>query len=868
MTQIYKWNPAGQSWENAIGSTTVAADGFIAKAPNNFSTAANNRKDVMAVFQGAPFNGNITKSIVPNTGGNDPYTNAKMTFMSNPYPSAINIDKFLLEYGEGLVGSTPVVIPTVYLWTHASLPTSGVYSASDFATYTLLGGTATEPDFDNESPVSLIPEGKLASGQGFFIRGTADGGTVTLKNAYRYADNENGYDNQQFFRMATEEQLFERHRFWLNLKGNNAQFKQTLIGYSDIASDGVDGLDGSYYEGGNPTNLYTILDNHPFVIQAYALPFDINDEIPLGFKVGVNGSYTIGLDNFDGLFESQTIYLKDSYQDVVHNLKDSDYQFTAQAGDYTDRFKVIFKPYSCDETTIWNGTAWSNGVPTLAKKAIIQGDLTLTENTEACEVILQSGVVTLSSDVTLTVRGKVDNLLAANHFIVANQANLIQIEEVENNGAIKVYRNSAPIKHLDYTVWSSPVAGQVLQGFSPQTLPHRIYTYNNGWQNAGISPSADTFKAAEAYMFRAPNNFVTTPYIYNGLFTGVPNNGTIELTLTGQNFIGLGNPYPSNLKIDGTGGLRTQNPGIGSLYFWTNANPYDNALQSYTGNNWSVYSLIGGISASNDDFDHVSNGYIPVGQGFIAEAPSVERLVFNNQMRTSNQGVFFRLAQDDLHRYWLDFRKEEQVLNKILVGYTPESTQEVDFGIDAKLYGYNGSALYTLINENTEAYAIQGRALPFDQDDVVTLGYKAEQAGTYSISLVNLDGLFEDTDIFIKDKMLDIEHNIKSGAYEFVTESGEFSDRLEIVYRTNLNVQNPSIDNNWIAYSKDNQIQLESVGFDMKDVHVYDMLGRVVYSATNVNANKHQINNVGANQVLIIKIVTPQGTTSVKKFQK
>lgn len=868
MTSIFKFNTSTQTWDNAIGSTTIAADGFIAKAPNNFSSNVNNRKNVLAEFQGAPFNGNITKTIVPNTGGNDPYTNAKMTFMSNPYPSAISIDKFLLEYGEGLIGSTPVVVPTIYLWTHASLPTNGVYSSSDFATYTLLGGTATEPDNDGDSPVSLTPEGKIASGQGFFVRGTAAGGTVTLKNDYRYSNADTGYNNQQFFRVATEENLFERHRFWLNLKGEGSKFKQTLIGYSDIASDGVDGLDGSYYEGGNPTNLYTILDDHPFVIQAYALPFDINDEIPLGFKVGVNGSYTIGLDNFDGLFESQTIYLKDSYQDVVHNLKDSDYQFTTQPGTFNDRFKVIFKPYSCDETTIWNGTAWSNGAPTLSKKVIIQGDLTIIDNTEACEVIVQSGVVTLSSDVTLTVRGTIDNLLAANNFVVANEANLIQIEDVQNNGAIKVYRNSEPIKHLDYTIWSSPVAGQVLQGFSPQTLPHRIYTYNNGWQNTGISPSSDTFKPAKAYMFRAPNNFVTTPYIYNGLFTGTPNNGTIELALTGQNFIGLGNPYPSNLKIDGTGGLRTQNPGIGSLYFWTNTNPYDNALQSYTGNNWSVYSLIGGISASNDDFDHVSNGYIPVGQGFIAEAPSVERLVFNNQMRTSNQGVFFRIAQDDLHRYWLDFRKEEQVLNKILVGYTPESTPEFDFGMDAKLYGYNGSALYTLISENSDVYAIQGRALPFDQDDVVTLGYKAEQAGTYSISLVNLDGLFEDTDIFIKDKMLDIEHNIKSGAYEFVTESGEFSDRLEIVYRTNLNVQNPSIDNNWIAYSKDNQIQLESVGFDMKDVHVYDMLGRVVYSATSVNTNKHQIHNLGANQVLIIKIVTPQGTTSVKKFQK
>src|SRR5690606_804072 len=151
---------------------------------------------------------------------------------------------FLLEYGEGILGSTPVVVPTVYLWTHASNPVNGVYSASDFATYTLLGGTATEPEFDNDSPIeTLVPEGKIASGQGFFIRGTAAGGTVVLKNDYRFSNADTGYNNQQFFRVATDENLFERHRFWLNLRGTNSQFKQTLIGYSDIATDGVDGLD-------------------------------------------------------------------------------------------------------------------------------------------------------------------------------------------------------------------------------------------------------------------------------------------------------------------------------------------------------------------------------------------------------------------------------------------------------------------------------------------------------------------------------------------------------------------------------------------------------------------------------------------------
>src|SRR5690606_22880514 len=87
---------------------------------------------------------------------------------------------------------------------------------------------------------------------------------------------------------------------------------------------------------------------------------------------------------------------------------------------------------SCDSYTIWNGSVWSNGAPDTTKRAIIEGDLTLTEDVTACEVLLNSGTLTVSSGATLTVNGVIENTQSATNFMVESGANLIQVDDVEN----------------------------------------------------------------------------------------------------------------------------------------------------------------------------------------------------------------------------------------------------------------------------------------------------------------------------------------------------------------------------------------------------------------------------------------------------
>jgi hypothetical protein len=72
------------------------------------------------------------------------------------------------------------------------------------------------------------------------------------------------------------------------------------------------------------------------------LPFDVNDEVPIGFNATTAGNHTIGITAVDGLFNNQTIYLKDTLLNIIHNIKEAPYTFTTQTGEINNRFKIVY----------------------------------------------------------------------------------------------------------------------------------------------------------------------------------------------------------------------------------------------------------------------------------------------------------------------------------------------------------------------------------------------------------------------------------------------------------------------------------------------------------------------------------------------
>ena len=493
----------------------------------------------------------------------------------------------------------------------------------------------------------------------------------------------------------------------------------------------------------------------------------------------------------------------------------------------------------------------------------------------AAGVILNSDTA-VDNDLTLGVgsaltipTGKnltVDNAIVNNGTItIENNANLVQTAVANNNsgsGTATVKRNSASIQLYDYTLWSSPVTGQDLRTFSNSTLATRFYTYNSASNlyNVVDFTNALNFTPATGYLIRAPNDHLTTPTVWNGVFTGIPNNGNQGLSLlTPEKFYATGNPYPSTISADL---FLTGNTTGGTLYFWRKTN---NALTS----SYATYTLAGGTGTANsgDPLILTPNGTIQVGQGFIVKTGLLATtLNFTNAMRTANNDNQFLRTTNEKSRYWLNLTSTTGAFCQTMVAYMPEATSGVDNAIDGRYFNDAPIALTSIIN--AEEYTIQGRALPFATTDMVPLGFKTNAVGNYTIAIDHVDGLFSSGQtVFLRDNLLNTVVDLSAGSYSFTSAIGTFNSRFEVVYQSTLAVTNPTFTaNSVIAYCANGEIRINSGSTIIERVRVYDLQGRLLVEKNQVNATETKLSTTAKNQVLLVEITAANGSKITKKI--
>jgi hypothetical protein len=537
-------------------------------------------------------------------------------------------------------------------------------------------------------------------------------------------------------------------------------------------------------------------------------------------------------------------------------------------------------------STTWDGTAWSNGTPTSSLDAIIAGNYSTGAAAPqgaftAKSLTVNSGIFTVASGTSVTVENAIVNNAASSNFIVENNANLIQTNAVANTGSIKVKRNSNPLYRFDYTLWSSPLIGQNLKGFSSATLSNRFYTYNtatgtNGDYEAVFPTQSEgsyNFESGKGYLIRTPDSHPAyvagnPGTVINAEFTGVPYNQSVNVALSNANtgFNLVGNPYPSAISI---AQLFSSNSDAidGTIWFWRKRN-------GASGSGYATSTGMGVTSAQPEAAALNPNGVINAGQGFFVKVKSgatQNTLNFSNALRSATTGgAFFRNANTtevERHRIWLNLSNGTEVVGQTLLGYMTGATSGVDYGIEGSYF--NDSAIaFTSYIENKE-FAIQGRSLPFTSDDVVPMSFKTDVAGNYTIAIDHVDGLFAGSqEVFLKDNTTGQLHNLKSGAYSFASETGVFNNRFEIVYRAALGVKVPTISsNNIVAYKQNGSLVINSGNYVMENIELYDMSGRLIYTKNNIDASSAVIANLPiANQVLVVKITTAENGTANKKI--
>jgi hypothetical protein len=338
---IYKWNPTFNNTNGTQGNWIPASGdmdpgvGYIVRGfgsqaapvtPGDLNFTVN--------FVGVPFNG---LKPVTLSKGNLPGIDDNWNLVGNPYPSAVDVFLFLDH------SANSVLDGFVHFWTHGNDP---VYVTDPF--YYDFGSNYTETDY---IPFNAVGAGNapgnisIAAGQSFMVNlleSAPNNSQIEFNNSMRDKD----YDNSQFYR-TTEPNYHtaERHRIWLDLVSESHGTNRILVGYVEGATMERDRMYDVITSVSNNQNLYSLIDETPFIIQGRPLPFNDTDAIPLGVNIVEQGIYHIAIAYIDGLFEtdSQIIYLKDNALGFIHNLNEAPYSFASDAGNFNNRFELVFR---------------------------------------------------------------------------------------------------------------------------------------------------------------------------------------------------------------------------------------------------------------------------------------------------------------------------------------------------------------------------------------------------------------------------------------------------------------------------------------------------------------------------------------------
>lgn len=523
--------------------------------------------------------------------------------------------------------------------------------------------------------------------------------------------------------------------------------------------------------------------------------------------------------------------------------------------------------------------------------------------------IAKAGTLLIAAGAKLEVTAS-NNLIVTNgitnngQLIILNSGSLIQINDVANTGKIIMERTVADVSNYNYVYWSSPVDGFGIRNINPklnfQWIPTIDGKYGN-WESY-----SGTMAAGKGYIIRG----LKAPTVN---FEGIPRNGTISVpisrgsntgtgtgggstnyTAIDDNWNLVGNPYPSAISADRF--IETNadliaddtDPLIaGTVYLWDHEGApvfgaddpfYAQYAYNYQGSNYVSYNMSG---PNPSKFD----GAIAAGQAFFVlmedKGNTTRNIIFNNAMRGNgslNNDQFLRQSRVranrtttalERHRIWLDIINSSKRATSLLVGYIEGATDGMDRLYDGIEMNSTGLKFYSLI-EGDLRVSIQGKALPFDVSDTIPLGYDLATAGTLTIAINTLDGLFKNADqnIYLEDTALNIVHNLRAAPYAFYSEKGIFDNRF-ILRFVNKTLSTVSLDyEGGVKVFKTNEVlNITSPNETIESVFIYDVLGREIAHQNAIQSTTCQVPlHQQANGALIVLITLTNGKQVSKKI--
>ena len=312
------------------------------------------------IFEGKPNNGTILVNVTDTGGPGDVAAVSKTEYLlGNPYPSALDIHKFI-DDNEGVIDGV------LQLWQQWAGDSHNLDEyKGGYAQVNKLGScrafqfVGISGAHNGSQDGTIKPSRYLPVAQGFITQIVANG-NVEFNNGQRVfikeADADGTFDTgSTFFKSANSkskkasdsdkplEDTMQKLRLEFTAVVGPKTKREVLLGFSNTTSDGYDyGYDAPCDEASN-NDFNLNLDGKNMNMQAYG-PITKDKVVPLNFKSSGNNTFEIKATEFENIPENQEIYLRDNETGSYFDLKQAmAYRFSSAQGKFNNRFEIVFQ---------------------------------------------------------------------------------------------------------------------------------------------------------------------------------------------------------------------------------------------------------------------------------------------------------------------------------------------------------------------------------------------------------------------------------------------------------------------------------------------------------------------------------------------
>lgn len=529
-------------------------------------------------------------------------------------------------------------------------------------------------------------------------------------------------------------------------------------------------------------------------------------------------------------------------------------------------------------------------------------------------------------------------------------------------GSLSVFQEGST-NNFQFNYWCSPVGGNIatagnspfgitqlkdivdlttsnnptilaMNNYNGTASPFAIAPYwinklvaSTGYSNWTQVGSSSTINAGEGFTMKGTSgtNLTTVNGVQNNPtsqqrydFRGKPNDGTIAISVSDQEFTLTGNPYPS--AIDLSAFLTDATNCTGIAYFWEQDKTVNSHyIADYKGGygTFSPVSRLGtGIYVPATFYSYDGSGnegtstgtggvyerrFSPVGQGFMIDGTANGTVEMKNSYRVfikegaSNYSQFNKSTNKNKPKINYDYLSRilpisgfdytrvsiepipqirfntlmnNQGVRQLALAFIPEATDGVDRAMDAMSSSDDSPADIYFVLEDTE-YVID--AVKFDVDKSIPIGFRNADQANYKITVKEILNFNEAENIYLHDKEADKYFDIKNDFHELTLPAGVNNTQFEITFKSNSSLGVKDLAKESFVVYQNNSTKNLTISnpllMDLATCSLYDVAGKLIFTKKDLGVNssyKFSTSGLG-DGIYIVKLSTNDNLEVGKK---